>query len=217
MIATRHSLDDARVVHKEALSLLNAGHEVLILLSCNERFEYVRSDGSVIVAGNSPDGKCTHMGFNVIGLPKRSGLYGKFKTFLEVSKIAYDLKADVYHVHEPDLSLAIAVRTKHLLAKDGLKAFIVHDMHEYPPGGPADISPRFLKWLILLLHILLNKISMKWVDQIFTANSIVRGYALTLSFKMKVDVLYNGPRLKLFPQTENINWPTKEDKLIVMS
>ena len=41
MIATRHSLDDARVVYKEGLSLINAKHEVYLVLSCNDQFEYL--------------------------------------------------------------------------------------------------------------------------------------------------------------------------------
>ena len=215
MIATRHSLDDARVVHKEALSLINAGYEVFLVLSCNDRYEYVRNDGSVIAAGKAPNGDVVHMGLKVFGRPKRKGLLGKWKTYLELSRLAADLKADVYHTHESDLSLAIAARAKHLLAKQGVRAHVVHDMHEYPPGQSADVTPKLLKIPILLAHILWNKLSMKWVDQVFTANNIVRGYALSLSYKMSVDVLYNVPILKLFPQPASKSWPEKEEKLLL--
>jgi len=54
MIATRHSLDDARVVHKEALSLKNAGHEVILVLSCNDEFEYIDNNNRVIAYGKYP-------------------------------------------------------------------------------------------------------------------------------------------------------------------
>jgi glycosyltransferase involved in cell wall biosynthesis len=215
MIATRHSLDDARVVHKEAISLANAGYDVYLILSCNNRYEYVRNDGSVIATGKPPDGEVDYMGFKVFGRPKRKGLSGKWKTHLELSRLAAGLKADVYHAHEPDLSLAIAVRAKHLLAKQGFPAHIVHDMHEYPPGGPTDKSPQLLKFPILLAHILWNKLSMKWVDQVFTANNIVRGYALSLSYRMSVDVLYNAPILKLFPQPATKFWSEKGENLLL--
>ena len=215
MIATRHSLDDARVVHKEAKSLINAGHDVFLILSCNNRYEYVRNDGSVIAVGKAPNGEVIHMRFRVFGRPKRKGLLGKWRTYLELSRLAADLKADVYHAHEPDLSLAIAVRAKYLLAKQGFRAYVVHDMHEYPPGEPADKSPQLLKLPILLAHILWNKLSMKWVDQVFTANNIVRGYALVLSYRMSVDVLYNTPSLKLFPQPATKSWPEKGEKLLL--
>jgi len=215
MIATRHSLDDARVVHKEALSLLNAGHEAFLILSCNDHYEYMRKDGSVIAAGKAPNGECVHMGLKIFGRPKRNGLWGKWKTYLELSRLAADLRADVYHAHEPDLSLAIAIRAKKLLAKQGLHKCVVHDMHEYPPGQPADEAPRLLKLPILLVHILWNKFSMKWVDQVFTANNIVRGYALVLSYRMSVDTLYNTPSLKLFPQPATKSWPAKGEKLLL--
>ena len=214
MIATRHSLDDARVVHKEATSLINAGHDVFLILSCNNRFEYVRNDGSVIANGKPPNGEVVHMGLKVFGRPKRKGLSGKRKTYLELSRMAADLKADVYHAHEPDLSLAIAVRARSLLRERGRQAFVVHDMHEYPPGQPADKAPILLKLPILLAHILWNKLSMKWVDQVFTANNIVRGYALTLSYRMSVDTLYNTPSLKLFPQPTAKSWPKGERLLL---
>jgi glycosyltransferase involved in cell wall biosynthesis len=215
MIATRHSLDDARVVHKEALSLANAGHSVSLILSCNDRFEYVRNDNSVIAAGKAPDGECRHMGLIVYGRPSLKGLIGKWKTYRELSKLAADLRADVYHAHEPDLSLAIALRTKRLLAKLGVRTNVVHDMHEFPPGGPVDRSRGVFKVLLPLAHILWNKLSMKGVDQVFTANNIVRGYALSLNHKMNVDVLYNVPRLNLFPQHYKNAWPSNGKKLLL--
>ena len=215
MISTRHSLDDARVVHKEALSLANAGHDVFLILSCNDCFEYVRNDGSVIAAGKAPNGECVHMRIKVFGRPKRRGLRGKWKMYLELSRLAAHLKADVYHAHEPDLSLAIAARAKYLLAKQGFRAHVVHDMHEYPPGEPADKCLKPLKFPILLAHILWNKLSMKWVDQVFTANSIVRGYTLALSYRMSADTLYNAPSLKLFPQPTAKSWPANGERLLL--
>lgn len=215
MIATRHSLDDARVVHKEALSLANAGHDVSFVLSCNDRYEYVRNDGSVIAVGKAPNGEVIHMRFRVFGRPKRKGLLGKWRTYLELSRLAAALKADVYHAHEPDLSLAIAARSKYLLAKQGLRACVVHDMHEYPPGEPADKSPKLLKSPVLLMHILWDKLLMKRVDQVFTANNIVRGYALVLSYRMSVDTLYNTPSLRLFPQPATKSWPAQGEKLVL--
>lgn len=215
MIATRHSLDDARVVHKEAVSLANAGHDVFLVFSCNDRYEYVRNDGSVIAVGKPPNGEVIHMGLRVFGCPKRKGLLGKWKTYVELSRLTADLKADVYHAHEPDLSLAIVARAKHLLAKQSVRAYVVHDMHEYPPGAPANNAPKLLKFPILLAHILWNKLSMNWVDQVFTANNIVRGYALALSYRMSVDVLYNSPSLKLFPQPESKFWLAKGERLLL--
>ncbi len=215
MIATRHSLDDARVVHKEAVSLVRAGHDVSIILSCNARYEYIRNDGSIIAQGNPPTGACEYRGIKVFGVPKRNGLAGKWKTFLEWSRFAVELKADAYHAHEPDLSLAIAIRAKKILQKRSFQASVIHDMHEYPPGQWFDSTLNLLKLPALFSVILWNLFSMKWVDHVFTANNIVKGYALVLSYKMPVSVLYNGPSLKLFPQPLRKSWPKKGEKLLL--
>jgi glycosyltransferase involved in cell wall biosynthesis len=215
MISTRHSLDDARIIHKEAVSLVRAGHDVSIILSCNARYEYIRNDGSIIAQGKAPTGACEYLGIKVYGFPKRKGVIGKCKTFMEWSNFAVHLKADAYHVHEPDLSLAIAARTKKVLRKRGFKALVIHDIHEYPPGQLADKSPRLMKRLVLLTLILWDILSMRWVDHVFTANNIVRGYALVLSYKMRVSALYNGPSLKLFPQPLRKSWPKKGEKLLL--
>lgn len=215
MITTRHTLDDARIIHKEALSLANAGHEVCLLYSCNDRYEYLRNDGKLIVKGEAPHGKTTYRGLNVYGLPKRNGLIGKVKMCLELGKLAAKLNADVYHAHEPDLSLVIAIRAKKILAKHGFKSLVVHDMHEYPPGEPADKGPKFFKSVILYSFILWDKLLVRNVDHVFTANNIVRGYILSLQYKLSVDVLFNGPILKLFPQPAFKTWPRNEEKLLL--
>lgn len=215
MIATRHSLDDARVVHKEALSLSNEGHEVYLILSCNANYEYLRNDGSVISTGKAPNGECEHLGLKVFGRPKLKGLAGKWKTYAELGRLAASLKADVYHAHEPDLSLAIALYAKHLLAKQDFTTYVVHDMHEYPPGPPVDNAFGLFKFVISPANMLWNKLSIKWVDHVFTANSIVRGYALILNYKMSADVLYNAPILRLFPQPTTKDWPSNGEKLLL--
>ncbi|MBT5407120.1 MAG: glycosyltransferase family 4 protein [Gammaproteobacteria bacterium] len=201
MIASRHTLDDARVIHKEAISLKNSGFDVSVILHCNSGYVYENNDGSVIAKGIEPNGKCKYKGLTIFGFPKRKGFFGKWKTYKEISGFISTLNADVYHAHEPDLSLAIAIRAKKILKKKGKNAYVIHDMHEYPPGEPYDRAYGIMKYIKLYFHIILDKYFVKHVDHIFTANSIVRGYILTLSYKKTVDVIYNGPILKLFPQT----------------
>ena len=92
---------------------------------------------------------------------------------------------------------------------------VVHDMHEYPPGGPADSTRPVFKVPVLLSHVLWNKISMRWVDHVFTANNIVRGYVLSLQFRMTVDILYNVPSQKLFPQAGPKRRPAKGEPLLL--
>ena len=215
MISTRHSLDDARVFHKEAKSLAGAGHEVLLVLTCNDKYEYSTSDGKTILQGIPPDGEAWYAGIRVLGRPKRSGLFGKYLNYLELGRLAGKQEADVYHAHEPDLSLAIAVRAKRLSERQGRRAMIVHDMHEYPPGESYDRIAGLLKVPVLLGHFLWDKLLMRRVDFVVTANSIVRGYSLVLSPTTGVEVLYNGPSLKLFMQGRPKRWNGSEERLIL--
>jgi glycosyltransferase involved in cell wall biosynthesis len=54
------------------------------------------------------------------------------------------------------------------------------------------------------------------VDHIFTANSIVRGYALqSLSRHIPADILYNGPALRLFPQRPPERWAGPGEPLVL--
>ena len=215
LVASRHSLDDARVVHKEAHSLRCAGHEVVFLLACNDRFEYTRHDGRVLATGRAPDGETEHLGFRVLGVSKRPGARGKWRSYRELSALAARIDADVYHAHEPDLALAVALRARRLLAGRGRRALVVHDMHEYPPGEVVDQLPRWARAPAHLALVARDRLMNRRVDRIFTANSVVRGYAQVLAPSTPVDTLYNGPALRLFPQPPVRPWPGSGEPLVL--
>ena len=215
MVASRHTLDDARIVHKEAHSLRAAGHEVTLLFACNDAYQYTRFDGQVIAAGAGPDGAATHLGFRVVGTPKRRGISGKWRTLHEMSALGASLEADAYHAHEPDLALAVALRAKRLLARRGRRALVVHDMHEYPPGETVDVARGWLKRPAHVSMVAWDWANARHVDHVFTANSIVRGYAQVLACGTGVDTLYNGPSLRLFPQHPPARWPGPGHPLVL--
>ncbi|TMB98388.1 MAG: glycosyltransferase family 4 protein [Chloroflexi bacterium] len=205
MVALRHSLDDARIVHREAQTLLALGHDVTLLFSCTEKYEYRRFDGRVLATGRPPHGETDYAGCRVVGV-RRTRASGRWRTFREMVRLAATLEADVYHAHEPDLALAVAVRAGRIQGRRGKRVLVVHDMHEYPPGEAVDHLPWLLKAPAHLGLMLWDKLLSRSVDHIFTANSVVRGYALVLSQRAPVDVLYNGASLRLFPQRTPTVW-----------
>jgi glycosyltransferase involved in cell wall biosynthesis len=207
MVASRHSLDDARVVHKEAHTLRAAGHEVVLLFSCDREYRFTRHDGQVIATGTAPDGETEHLGFRVLGVPRRRGPAGKWQRYRSLARLAAAVRADVYHAHEPDLALAVALRARRMLAGQGRRALVVHDMHEYPPGGAVDALPEWVKRPAHAALVGWDWSTNRRVDHIFTANSVVRGYAQVLAPGTSVDVLYNGPALRLFRQLPIQPWP----------
>lgn len=195
-IATRHRLDDARVVHKEAQSLVSAGHEVILLLCVNDNNEYLQYDGSVLAKSDDERAALEYMNMKIFGFPKRTGILGKIKMLREMSLFASSLDVDAFHVHEPDLALAIGIRAKILSIKHNNKTpALVHDFHEYPPGQAADAVNYVLKPVVSLSHKLWLRLTMRWVDHVFTANSIVRGFVYSLDHMSRIDVLYNVPKL----------------------
>jgi glycosyltransferase involved in cell wall biosynthesis len=215
MVASRHTLDDARVVHKEAHTLRGAGHEVVLLFSCDQEYRFTRHDGQVIATGKAPDGATEHLGFRVLGVPRRQGLAGKWQRYRRLAQLAGSVQADVYHAHEPDLALGVALRARRMLAAQGKRALVVHDMHEYPPGGPVDALPRWIRRPAHGALVGWDRTMNRRVDQIFTANSVVRGYAQVLAPTTPVDVLYNGPALRLFRQLPLAPWPGPGQPLVL--
>jgi len=95
------------------------------------------------------------------------------------------------------------------------RALVIHDMHEYPPGATYDSLGGMLKLPALLGHVLWDKLMMSSVDFVITANAIVRGYSLLLSPTTGVEVLYNGPSLKLFTQGKPRKWDGNGERLIL--
>jgi glycosyltransferase involved in cell wall biosynthesis len=215
MVALRHTLDDARVVHKEAHSLRAAGHEVVLLFSCDREYRFTRHDGQVIATGTAPDGETEHLGFRVLGLPRRQGLAGKWQRYRALARLAAAVQADVYHAHEPDLALAVALRARRTLAGQGKRALVVHDMHEYPPGGMVDSLPGWIKSPAHTALVGWDWSANRRVDHIFTANGVVRGYAQVLAPATSVDVLYNGPALRLFHQFPIQPWPGSDHPFVL--
>lgn len=215
MVASRHTLDDARIVHKEAKTLAKGGHEVILLFSCTTDFEFNRLDGQAIAHGNPPEGESDYCGIKVFGVPKPRGFFRKWGYFRRFCQMAVKIEADVYQAHEPDLALAVALYSRRVLRRQGKKAMVVHDMHEFPPGEPFDRARGGLRFLTLFLYMVWDWYALRLVDHVFSANAIVRGYALVLRPRISVDVLYNGPSLQLFPQSSPRAWAGFPEKLIL--
>ena len=125
-------------------------------------------------------------------------------------------RPDVVHVHEPDLSLLIAIIAKLLLLIRGKRCIVIHDMHEFPPGESVDNAPRMLRAASFLCLFGRDFIFNKFVDFVVTANSIVAGYALTMLNARRVTVIYNAPDLSFFPQTMEAPTPNSRDRPLIL-
>ena len=185
MISVDHSPLDDRIFYKEAMTLKAAGHELTMICRADEvgvmydmgnnlplnipNQTEVDFDGILAYPIKSP-----HGAFNKVLNKVFKGQF--FKAFIAK---AIELKADVYHAHEP-VSFYIGLQ----IAKQ-IKTKVVFDSHEsYTTGTPKEvwIKNRYLKDLKYLI----------------SANHLTRGHLVSLNPKIKSVVIYNAAQPSLF-------------------
>ncbi|MBN2778887.1 MAG: glycosyltransferase family 4 protein [Bacteroidales bacterium] len=150
-ITTVHQRYDVRIYHKQCTSLSKKW-----------------SDINIIVADGKGDEEKNGIKFHDIGKPT-----GRKERFLKKTKQAFEkaisIKADVYHLHDPEL-LRIALKLK----KSGAK--VIFDSHEDLPRQITSkpYIPKFLrKPLAFFVEIYEDRIA-KRIDGIVTATPFIR-------------------------------------------
>jgi glycosyltransferase involved in cell wall biosynthesis len=104
-----HAADDTRIYHKECRTLADAGYEVVLI-------------------AQAPIIEATAPGIRVIALPRPRSRWARVTgTVWQVLRAAWRERADVYHLHDPELLPA------GLILKVG-GAKVVYDAHEDWPG-----------------------------------------------------------------------------------
>lgn len=179
MITIGHCVKDDRIFYKESLSLLKAGYEVSLLALVNDDGFARDMQGNIL--NTEGEDQFNLNGIMVYIIPKYKSIGTKIsskvlnadyhKTFV---KKAIEINADIYHAHEPDsylLGLRIVERLKN--------SRLVLDAHE--SWGKRGIKAAYAK------HFKID--SLKFL---ISANSITRGYLLTLNYKAKSEEIYNA-------------------------
>ena len=153
ILTSVHPPFDTRIFHKQAKSLVKAGYDV-ILIAQHDKDEVV--DGVKIVALPEPENRLWR-------------LLGTWKVF----NLASEQKADVYHLHDPEL-LPVGV-----LLKLFTKGKVIYDVHE---NAKWDIVTK--SWLLKaarrplsLMYRLTEKLSFPFIDEIIIAeDSYIKNY-----------------------------------------
>jgi glycosyltransferase involved in cell wall biosynthesis len=106
-VTSAHDSKDVRIFHKECRSLARAGYQV---------FELATDSGNSYTDG-----------VQIVGIgPKRGRLHRLTAKSFAIAREAIRLKADVYHIHDPELlPLALLLRV--------LRKRVIYDIHEDLP------------------------------------------------------------------------------------
>lgn len=139
-ISSAHNSDDARILYKECVSLVNLGYDVYF-----------------VVHGNS----AVRQGVNIVGIGDRPSnrFFRMIKSAPKAFRAALAVDADIYHIHDPEL-LPYAIRLK----KKGKR--VIFDSHEDYLSTISEKKwiPVFLRGFIQTLYKQLEEKVIRKID-----------------------------------------------------
>lgn len=146
-LSSVHSRRDTRIFLKECVSLADAGYETVYVVADGKGDEFV-SGVRVVDAGPRPANRIRRM----------------TKTAIQVARKAHALRADIYHMHDPEL-----IPYASYLRKSGSR--VVYDAHEDLKRqliSKPYLSPLIAKGLSVIVEVL-EKNALNAFNAIITA------------------------------------------------
>jgi glycosyltransferase involved in cell wall biosynthesis len=179
-LTSAHDSSDVRIFHKECRSLVQAGYEVTLVA-----YEQTNT---------------TQDGVRILGLGMCSGRLHRVTTkMIAMTREAFRLHADVYHIHDPDLlPLALLLRA--------CGKCVIYDIHE---DLPRTISykhyiPSLLRTpLARLVEIMENAVARAMSGLVVATPAIAERFR---SLHCKVAVVGNYPILSELAIQEQDDW-----------
>jgi glycosyltransferase involved in cell wall biosynthesis len=171
-ISTVHPVDDIRIFEKECQVLYKAGYLVYFIVP-HDRNEKIR-------------------GIEIIALPRpKNRLARAVKNGFKAYRKAMEIKAEVYHFHDPEL-----IPVGFLLSLHGKK--VIYDVHEDAPKTIMNKEwiPFFLRQIIALAFRKFENWNARRMNILITATPTIRNRFL--SFKCKAIDINNYPRRSEF-------------------
>jgi glycosyltransferase involved in cell wall biosynthesis len=183
-MTTVHAPFDARIFHRECVSLANSGFRTTLMAFTDE-------------AGSRD-------GVRVVALGPQHRKYGRLELWRRLRRtraafrVALREKADVYHIHDPEL-IATAIALKRRTG-----ARVIYDCHEDNVGymfQKASI-PRFLRAPLAAAIEVYERRAARRLDAVVTADDGVR--QRFERFGARTLTVYNFPRLEFFDNSATI-------------
>jgi len=187
MLTSRRNPFDSRMYSREAKSLANNGFEVYIIAP------YIKN---ITIPTDDTVNFCLYK--------KSRSILRVFITPFLLIKACLEIKADVCHCHDEHLAILAGILYKIISKINKKQVKLIYDSYEYTPGSLArGAKTIFARYLLMRLAEKWERIALKFVDLVFTANQIVRAHILLLNRFTKVEILFNCPPYRLWHEKEN--------------
>lgn len=177
ILTSGHDIFDNRIYFKEIMSLKKKYDEIY-LVAPGEK-EFVTEEGITV--------KC---------FSKRKAWYDRVRPMNEMFNIALQIKADVYHAHEPD-SFQVALKLKKILNSKA-----IFDSHEYHPEAFAEHFKIGKEFFTKLIYLYEKKMA-KEADYIISVNNILINKFM--KYNDNVALIPNYPILNLHLSEKEYN------------
>lgn len=170
ILTSVHPPFDTRIFHREAMTLSNAGYKISLIAQ----------------ADKSEDA----YGINVVGIGKSKNRAGRFLKIWKIFKRAIAEKADIYHIHEPEL-LLIGLAIKFFTNKA-----VIYDIHEDFPGAARmrHWIPKVIREPIAQFVNIYEPFLSRFLDAVITADDNIKK---RFQFKNTVTI-FNFPKIDYF-------------------
>jgi glycosyltransferase involved in cell wall biosynthesis len=175
-----HPATDVRIFYKEAVTLSQSGYKVTII-------------------GQYPKNEIIN-NVNVIALKKPKNRFSRILFLhLNLYRLAKNQKADIYHIHDPELLLLA------LILKNQTNSKIIYDVHEDVPEQILDKQwiPKVIRKIASIIFNYFEKQTSNYFDYIITATPHIRSKFSNI----KCIDIKNYPLLANFPDYTNHEFP----------
>ncbi len=183
LLSSGHSPADERIFYKEARSLAGVYDEVWIVSPHASEIPVSRDGVSFLPIRNFP-----------------RNLRGRAGTIRELTRVALDLGADVYHCHEPE-SLLAALETKKRL---GCK--VIFDSHEMYGAALAQRFPAVLHRPVMGAYSALEKRKVRQCDFVIGASWSISEHLSRFAGPEKTETILNCPLPGIFGEAGERPW-----------
>ncbi len=183
LLSSGHKPCDERIFYKEARTLAKEYDDVWVISPYSEYIPE-KKDG---------------VKFRSIPTYSRN-MIGRFKSVRELYKIALNLKADIYHCHEPE-SLVAAIKLKN---KIGCK--VIFDSHEMWAASLAQRFPTFLQSYIMFIYKMFEHTKIRQCDYVIGASWTISDYLKRIVGHERTETILNCTLPDIFGEVPEKKW-----------